>query len=360
MDILVTTFQHCFYYKRLFLASLLLSSTFGYAQDNSLEHLRFEGSVLDDSPVVAEEIVTRAESVDYLDVYAEATNVYITNWYAVYFGRQEFVPYSELSVDAVALYIEAWSADLVTLDAGGEAIELSLLQDDEVIATGSSTHTTQTGWVYIDLDNNVILQPDMLYAIEFHVSDGSYTYDGIHLGASETSVGGTWLGNAFGDIIRPNTSDIPFKLAQMNSYEFSKFSLNRLVVSLHEDPLSDEVMLVGDFVLVADGDGINPITELITLSVGDATLEIPAYHFIENKPGSYRFVGEIDDMDVNLSIENTDFNAYILRAKVRGITLSGLSHQLRVKLAIGNDQATVDTSLKGTLRLAEEVDNKAK
>ena len=218
MKMLIESVKRLFINKLLILGMIIFTSISVHAEGITLDSLRFEGTIVDGSSIVPEGIVEFQEAINYTDVYTEATNVFITNWYAVYYGRQEFVPYSKLSVDAVALYIEAWVADFPTLDAGGEAIELVLKQGEDVLATGTTTETTQTGWVYIDLDSNIILQPYVGYTIEFNIPDGSYTYDGIHLGSSDTAVGNTLLGNALSGEINPNSLDIPFKLAQKSSY----------------------------------------------------------------------------------------------------------------------------------------------
>lgn len=204
-----------------------------------------------------------APTVGYVDVYAEAIDVYITNWYAIYYGRQEFTLPSEISIDAVALYIEAWSVPY--LDCGGDQINIRVNGAGNVLASGVCTDTPSTGWVYIDLDQEITLQTDTLYEVEFDVPTGTYTYIGVHLGTSDTAVGNTWLGNAFSGTVNPNMADIPFKLAK-------KVPTGNVTIS---PPSGDYVLTQGfDLTLIVEAPGLSVVGGSATLDDSDVTASL--------------------------------------------------------------------------------------
>jgi hypothetical protein len=233
---------------------------------------------------------------------------------------------------------------------GGESIEVQLRQGEDILAAGMTSETSQTGWVYIDLDNSVTLQAYTLYAVEFNVPDGDYTYDGIHLGTSDTTVGNTWLGNTFSGEINYNNLDTPFKLARRSWLTFADFWIHHGALALKKDPSANRVLLSGGLAL-SESQDIDVSTEAVTLAVGSATIEIPEGSFAEVGSDRYQFSGFIDDIKVKMCIAADGSDSYSWSTQVIGLALSGLGNRVPISLTIGNDQGELGIGVKGALSL---------
>ncbi|WP_333878114.1 hypothetical protein [Methylobacter sp.] len=95
---------------------------------------------------------------------------------------------------------------------------------------------------------------------------------------------------------------------------------------------------------LGQGNGIDPLTEPVTLSIGNATVKIPpgSFHKIHNLP--YSFVGEIDNIWVEVLIKPLGGKQFGVQVSEYGTRLSSIAKPIEIKLTIGDDTGT--TSFK--------------
>jgi hypothetical protein len=94
------------------------------------------------------------------------------------------------------------------------------------------------------------------------------------------------------------------------------------------------------FMLGTNSDGINPLTEDVTLKIGTFSTTIPAGSFHKTKNGGFHFEGEIAGVALDVRIESLGDNAFTLKAEGKGVDLSALTNPVMVMLTIGNDTGT--------------------
>jgi hypothetical protein len=87
-------------------------------------------------------------------------------------------------------------------------------------------------------------------------------------------------------------------------------------------------------------DGINPLTEDVTLKIGTFSTTIPAGSFHTTKNGGFHFEGEISGVALDVRIRSLGDNSYTLKARGNGVDLSALTNPVIVVLTIGNDTGT--------------------
>jgi hypothetical protein len=94
------------------------------------------------------------------------------------------------------------------------------------------------------------------------------------------------------------------------------------------------------FKLSADGDGIHPMKESVTLQLGSSTITIPAgaLHSFRN---GFNFSGKIGAVYLTAELKILNKGGYRFTAKGSGIDLTGTSIPINVGLIIGNDQGSV-------------------
>lgn len=95
--------------------------------------------------------------------------------------------------------------------------------------------------------------------------------------------------------------------------------------------------LNSSFTLGTGSNGINPITEDVTLQIGPYSVTIPADSFTQDKKGAYVFAGTIGGVAVWFRINPVGDNSYTLQAEGSGANLTGISNPVTVTLTIGDD-----------------------
>jgi hypothetical protein len=115
---------------------------------------------------------------------------------------------------------------------------------------------------------------------------------------------------------------------------FSAFS-----AKLTRSSFKPSFTLAGDFTLGSTSDGINPITEAVTLRVGGFTTTIPPGSFTITAPGDYSFIGVIDSVTLNVLIKLKRGKEYTLHATAN-VNLVGAKSPATVALTIGKDTGT--------------------
>jgi hypothetical protein len=101
-----------------------------------------------------------------------------------------------------------------------------------------------------------------------------------------------------------------------------------------------EFELHAKFMLGTTSDGINPLTEDVTLKIGTFSTTIPAGSFHTTKNGGFHFEGEISGVDLDVRIKPLGDNSFTLKAQGKGVDLSALTNPVTVMLTIGNDTGT--------------------
>jgi DNA-binding beta-propeller fold protein YncE len=94
------------------------------------------------------------------------------------------------------------------------------------------------------------------------------------------------------------------------------------------------------FTLGANSNGINPVTENVTLQIGTFSVTIPAGSFEQKPNGRFDFKGVINDVKLKAQIVPLGNNIFTFNAEGKGVDLTGLSNPVTVVLTIGIDSGT--------------------
>ena len=141
----------------------------------------------------------------------------------------------------------------------------------------------------------------------------------------------------------------------LSNLPFSNF-IPRASLNIGMNPNDDEFKVSAKFNLGKDSDGIDPLTENVTLKMGNFAITIPAGKF-EQFGSEYRFEGIINKINLKAEIHTAngqskmwghghdDFD-YLFKLRAKNTNLSGLSVVLppNLQLTIGDDtgQAKLD------------------
>ena len=110
----------------------------------------------------------------------------------------------------------------------------------------------------------------------------------------------------------------------------------------------DEFKVKATFTLGAGSDGINPITEDVSLQVGTFSTTIPASSFKLHpeksgkkgkhvKPNKWTFEGVIDGVELEAKITDLGGGSFEFKAEGEGANLAGTTNPVEVGIVIGND-----------------------
>jgi hypothetical protein len=110
----------------------------------------------------------------------------------------------------------------------------------------------------------------------------------------------------------------------------------------------DGVDLEGTFALAADSNGIAPAREVVSLEIGNLTVEIPAGSFRPSGKEGAKFFGIIDGIRLKVSIQAPHSGMIAFKAKVAAPDLVGASDHVAVALAIGDDSGTAIATVRST------------
>ncbi len=94
--------------------------------------------------------------------------------------------------------------------------------------------------------------------------------------------------------------------------------------------------------------GINPVTEPVTLQIGTFGTTIPPGSFTKHLNGSFTFVGVIGGVSLNALIKPTGTLRYAFHAAATGASLTGTKNPVQVTLTIGDDRGL--TSVRARIR----------
>ena len=119
-------------------------------------------------------------------------------------------------------------------------------------------------------------------------------------------------------------------------------------ISVIDGPDNDVVDLNTTFAPGADGDGINPATEDVTIEVGGVSVTIPAGSFVlktTKKTQFYTFNGFVGRVKVELKIDVLGDGSYTFKGTLSNVNLDGVTNPVTVSLTIGDstDTGSFDT-----------------
>jgi hypothetical protein len=98
------------------------------------------------------------------------------------------------------------------------------------------------------------------------------------------------------------------------------------------------------FTLGKNSNGINPVTEKVTLQIGTFSVMIPAGSFNKNPNGRFAFQGVIKGVNLQVQIVPLGNNMFTFMAEGTGADLTGLTNPVTVVLTIGMDSGTTTTT----------------
>lgn len=98
------------------------------------------------------------------------------------------------------------------------------------------------------------------------------------------------------------------------------------------------VNLTGTFTPGASSDGLNPLTESVTITIGTYTWNIAAGSFTTASDGAIKYDGTINGVHVVVHFTRTNTGAWTV--KLNANSISGLSEPATVGVRIGNDVGT--------------------
>jgi hypothetical protein len=116
-------------------------------------------------------------------------------------------------------------------------------------------------------------------------------------------------------------------------------SFAKLEIAKHRFDLKES------FTLGANSNGINPLTENVTLQIGTFSVTIPAGSFKQIPHGRFDFKGVINDVKLKAQIVPLGNNIFTFNAEGKGGDLTGLTNPVTVVLTIGiNSGSTAVTA----------------
>ena len=94
------------------------------------------------------------------------------------------------------------------------------------------------------------------------------------------------------------------------------------------------------FTLGANSNGINPLTENVTLQIGTYSVTIPAGSFKQNPNRRFAFEGVINGVSLEVQIVPLPNNMFTFKAEGTGVDLTSLTNPVTVVLTIGIDSGS--------------------
>jgi hypothetical protein len=151
--------------------------------------------------------------------------------------------------------------------------------------------------------------------------------------ALPTSAGNLYLNPACCFFSLPNAA---FTAQIQPLTEFSAFTAKAEISGTH--PTGFDIK--GSFTLGSGSNGINPLTEVVTLNVGSYSVAIPSGLFKLTRKGKYVYQGTIAGVELELQIAPTSANSYTFKAEGSGANLTVVTNPITVGLTIWDDAGT--------------------
>jgi DNA-binding beta-propeller fold protein YncE len=163
------------------------------------------------------------------------------------------------------------------------------------------------------------------YVVNFQIVSGVSGYS-IGSNGALTPVPGSPFATGDGAISVAITPEIPFAA-----------SFAKLEIEARHRPGFE---LKEFFTLGTNSNGINPVTENVTLQIGTFSVTIPAGSFEQDPNRRFEFEGVINDVSLEVQIVPLGNNIFTFKADGKGVDLTGLSNPVTVGLSIGIDSGS--------------------
>lgn len=102
----------------------------------------------------------------------------------------------------------------------------------------------------------------------------------------------------------------------------------------------DAFQIQGHFTLGDGSNGIDPLTEAVTVQVGSSALTMPTGAFHRTAAGAFEFAGVLEGVTLQVMITPLTRATFEVVARGEGATLSGLAVPVTVDLIIGDDSGS--------------------
>src|SRR5262249_46623247 len=135
--------------------------------------------------------------------------------------------------------------------------------------------------------------------------------------------------DVFGFTFMPPTSALPFA------------SLSAKVDVVRGPAANDDRFDINaTFALGAGNNGINPVTESVTVQIGPLSTTIPAGSFTRDRFGRFKFSGVTGGVALDVLIRPAASGQFVLTAEGSGAELSTTTNPVTVALQIGDDRGS--------------------
>jgi hypothetical protein len=94
------------------------------------------------------------------------------------------------------------------------------------------------------------------------------------------------------------------------------------------------------FALGTTSNGINPLTEAVTVQIGPLSMTIPAGSFTRDRFGRFKFCGVVGGVALDVLIRPAASGQFLRTAEGSGAELSTTTNPVTVALQIGDDRGT--------------------
>ena len=100
------------------------------------------------------------------------------------------------------------------------------------------------------------------------------------------------------------------------------------------------------FTLGKNSNGINPVTENVSLQIGNFSATIPPGSFKQKPDRRFAFEGVINSVSLEIHIVPLGNNIFTFKAEGKGVDLTGLTNPVTVVLTIGIDSGTTNAEFQ--------------
>ena len=121
-----------------------------------------------------------------------------------------------------------------------------------------------------------------------------------------------------------------------SSVPFSAFHA-KLEIALGPETNDDAFEMKALFTLGADSNGINPLTDSVTLQIGTFSTILPAGSFTKVTKRRFKFEGVINGVAFEAVIQSLGHGRFLFKTEGQGAELTGTVNPVPVTLTIGND-----------------------
>ncbi len=142
----------------------------------------------------------------------------------------------------------------------------------------------------------------------------------------------------------PADTEVPF-------VPFADFTITKAEIKFKtSSTMNDRFKVKGKFKLGADNNAFDLSANAVVVTVGTATVTIPAGLFTEEDYGEFEFKGTIDGADVKMTIKEIYADTFKFKIRAKWVDLTDTANPTAIDLSIGNDFGTATIRLNGKLK----------